>query len=129
MGVRVRRNFRFREIPTTPGRSAMRRVGEDIAADVRQRTASGRDADGAAFAPGADGEPVDLRDSGRMLDDLTVLEASDRGVKVGFKTERSARIAQYHETGTKHMPARPFIAMSRAMVERAVGLIKARLGK
>jgi len=107
----------------------MRQAGEMVAADIRERTASGRDADGRGFAPGTDGAPVDLRASGQMLDDLVVTEATDQRVRVGFKTDRSERIAALHESGTRNMPARPFVGVSRAMVERVMRLLKARMGK
>lgn len=107
----------------------MRAAGELVAADVRARTRAGLDADGQRFAPGADGDPVDLRASGQMLADLGVIEATDHGVKVGFKTERSARIAGYHESGTRTMPARPFVGLSRAMVDGVVRFLKQRMGK
>ena len=58
-----------------------------------------------------------------------IIEATDHGVKVGFATERLARLAALHESGTKHMPARPFLGLSRAMVDRVVRFLKARMGK
>lgn len=64
-----------------------------------------------------------------MLADLQLIEASDYGVKVGFRTERSERIARYHEEGTRHMPRRPFVGLTAATKDRIVRFLKQRMGK
>jgi hypothetical protein len=131
MKIRVRKNFTsrdlMRDISVSP--RTMREAGEQVAADIKQRTEQGRDAEGRAFARGATGEPVDLRATGQMLDDLVVTEVDAHRVRVGFRTERSAKLAELHEHGTSRMPARPFMRASAAAVARVVRLLKARIGR
>ena len=89
------------------------------------------DAEGRPFEPGAEGErrSICARAGPDAEPTCVVTEATDHGVKVGFATERLARLAALHESGTKHMPARPFLGLSRAMVDRVVRFLKARMGK
>jgi hypothetical protein len=107
----------------------MRRAGEQAANGIRERTRRGIDEDGRPFAPGADGQRVDMSASGRMLNDLTVLEATNYSLKIGFKTDPSARIAALHDAGTSRMPSRRFLGLSAAMVDGLVRFLKARLGQ
>lgn len=126
----MRRNFKFADLDREwHSTRAMRAAGQAVADDIKQRTTAGRAADGRAFERGADGGPVDLKATGQMLNDLVVIEATDRSVKVGFRTERSERIARYHEEGTKHMPARPFMRLGRAALDRVLRVFRERVGK
>lgn len=127
--VRVRRNFSRRDLlrDISISKRTMRAAGQQIAEDVRDRTRAGVDAEGRPFAPHEGeqaGERVDLADTGQMLRDLEVLEATEHGVKVGFRTARSERLAALHEQGTRHMPARPFLALSSATIERVMQILR-----
>lgn len=53
------------------------------------------------------GRPILVR-TGQMLADFGVTLATSTRATIGFMSGRSARIAQYHQSGTGRMPARPF---------------------
>lgn len=53
-----------------------RAVGQVIADQIRNRTLQGIGADGQSFGRGADGRPIDLYESGRMLNSLGVKSAT-----------------------------------------------------
>lgn len=121
--MKAYRNWTFREkvgVDRWGGETTMREIGNRIAVKVVQRTMSGRDETGAAFAPykttprfkygkGA----VDLYDSGRMLNDFNPVEVTSHRVRVGFNSARSREIAGYHMTGTWKMAQRRLIGMNR----------------
>jgi hypothetical protein len=112
MKLTVRRNFKFANIVDgLIDESAMREAGNELATKIKERTLRGLDEDGRRFEPTESGAPADLHASGRLLDDLGVVEASNRRVVVGFRTERSRRIAGYLQHGTSNMPARPFLGV------------------
>ena len=131
--VRVRRNWKRGDLATEAQLSShtTREAGErkDRRAPVRERTARGLDEEGHPFAGGADGQPVDLQATGQMLADLEVIEATETGVRVGFRTERSARLAALHEQGISRMPARRSSGLSEAMLKVVAQFIKTRDGK
>lgn len=78
--VAVRREGRLDLEVWTP--AASRQVGQAIADQIRTRTAAGINAEGVPFGRHPDGQPIDLRDTGRMLDSLGVKEASATGAIV-----------------------------------------------
>lgn len=122
--IRIRRNFRFKDIKTSPGRYAMQQVGTILAARTVARTRRGLDENNQSFAPYADGSsPVTLLDTGQMLRDYGPVEVTDKRVVLGFRTSRSEEIAVYHDRGTRRMPARPFLGVPRAWVQEARNIL------
>lgn len=128
--IRVRRNFTGRDLlrEIRVSEQTMREAGRRIADDIKAQTARGVDADGRVFAKTNDGSVPDLSESGQMIDDFGVLSADETGVRVGFRTERSARIAAFHEEGTSRMPRRSFVGVTAATLDRVVRFLKARMG-
>lgn len=97
MAVTVSRNFGpLAELPLT-NKELMREIGLLAREAIVRRTLSGTDADGVPFAPYSSGyaaqkaaelgsaSPVNLQVSGRMLQGIAVLEATDTKVTLGFK--------------------------------------------
>jgi hypothetical protein len=113
MGMKVRSTGRLANVRLRPTARVMREALQEAANSTRRRTASGLDEDGKPFAAGADGQPVDLSASGRMLDDYNVTSATETRGTLGFSTDRSARLAALHEQGTRYMPARRFLGLDR----------------
>jgi hypothetical protein len=117
--VRVRRNFTFTDAlrDEMPTEAAMRLEGQQIAADIKRRTASRLDEDGKPFTPKADGTPATL---GGLLDDLAVTEVTRNRVRVGFRTEDAEELGRFHQEGTRRMPARPFLGLSARQIDGVV---------
>ena len=114
----VRKNFRFENAlkDLTPTERDMRRAGEELAVKIENRTLSGRDENNQPFAPLAQPkygkDKADLHDTGQMFGDFGVVKATTKSVGLGFRTRRSERIADYHQAGTRNMPARPFLGVT-----------------
>ena len=63
---------------------------------------------------------VDLQGSGEMLRDYDVVETTDHSVKLGFTSERSSKIGELHDRGTKNMPARRWVGVPSRWVMAAL---------
>lgn len=95
-------------------------IGQRAVVSILERTEQGRGPMGTFFTPyaprtarlrarkGRKVNVVTLAYTGRMMASLTST-AQDGSVRLSFTDARSAVIAAYHQTGTKHMPARPFL--------------------
>lgn len=100
MGITVRRHFApLASVPLTTV-DLMRDVGEMVKLRILDRTVSGLDVDGQAFASYSEGYAkakaaerggilgsmarVDLQLSGEMLANMTVTAATEKSVTVGF---------------------------------------------
>lgn len=116
-GVRVRRNFYLRDIIKSPPVPAdfLRSQGNRLLAQVKQRTLATQDDRGSSFKPLSPqyakwkrarypGKPILVR-TGRMLGAL-VVRATSTMFKLEFDNPDAARIAGYHQRGTRKMPAR-----------------------
>jgi len=122
--VRVKSNFRMSELGRDLIREPdMRKAADEVIDKIKARTLAGTDETGRAFAPTATGAPADLRETGQLLADLAVLEATKHKVRVGFRTERSARVASYLQNGTSRMKARPFIGLPARWVDAFVARV------
>ena len=93
-------DIRIRTSDTGPVRLPnLRGVLDDIASDwtteIRQRTRSGRDADGRQMRRRADGSVSRLHDSGKMLASLRPT-VDDRGFKIAPTGTRNAIVARTH---------------------------------
>src|SRR5688572_13612575 len=91
----------------------MQKTGTDLRNRIVARTLSGRDEDNRRFTPYSPmyrrikgSSLVNLRLSGRMHDDLTVLRASRTGFLIGYRSQRSEQIALDHESGKGRLPVR-----------------------
>lgn len=117
---RIRRNFHLRDIVKSPPvpPSLMRGQAEALVRNIKARTLSGSDDKGRRFAPLSPaytkvkarthpGRPILVR-TGEMLADFGVVAATSTRAAIGFLSDRSRRIAGYHQSGTRRMPARPF---------------------
>lgn len=60
--------------------------------------------------------PVDLEDTGRMMESLTARIKNKKVVEVFFKGARNKKIARYHHTGTDKMNARPVLPIFKGQV-------------
>lgn len=146
MSVKVRSTgLKFDAIQlTTP--AVMTKLGKMAIEDITTLTEAGKDVSGRAFAPysesyaewkadyhgGSMGAKVgtgsvDLRVSGRMLEDMQIVEASNRKVVIAFASARSAELAFYHvESGAgRSRVIRDFFGLTPMFLRRAVSRIKA----
>ena len=94
-------DIRIRTSDTGPVRLPnLRGVLDDIASDwtteIRQRTRSGRDADGRQMRRRADGSVSRLHDSGAMLGSLRPTTVDDRGFQIAPTGARNAIVARTH---------------------------------
>ena len=65
--------------------------------------------------------------SGQMLDDISVVAVSFGRLVLGFLTDRSEKIAGYHETGNNILPRRRFFHISKNERKKIVQRIRIRL--
>jgi hypothetical protein len=136
---KVTRNFRFADIlkDVEPTESDMRRAGEDLADQIRERTTQGLDEDRRKFAPYAAstlarsakrsntrGPIVDLSDTGQMMADLGVVRASRKGFGLGFRTRRSEKLADFHTSGAGRLPVRRFLGIPQSWINDLIRRLK-----
>jgi hypothetical protein len=97
MGVVIRKSWRV-DLATLPwlDASVMEMVGKEVREVIVRRTLAGKDQDGAAFEPYSEGYAqrktdslgttrVDLAASGEMLDNLGIVDVTDRKVVLGWR--------------------------------------------
>ena len=97
MGVIVRKSWRT-DLAALPWLDAavMEMVGREVRDVIRARTLSGKDVEGAAFEPYSEGYAkrttegvgttrVDLYVSGEMLDNLAIVDVTNRKVVLGWR--------------------------------------------
>ena len=134
----VRRNFKFADIlkDVSPTEAYMRKLGEQLAVRIENRTLAGLDEDGKPFAPYSPEyqarkkygrSTVDLHLASEMFKDFGVVSATSKRVALGFRTERSERLAAYHEAGAGHLPVRKFLGVPAAWVRELLGPLGRRL--
>ncbi|MBT6045392.1 MAG: hypothetical protein HOG49_01105 [Candidatus Scalindua sp.] len=100
--------------------------------NIYKDTASGVDYRGAAFAPYAPATPksgsVDLRDTNKMLDSLTITAEKN---KAQLRVGRHTSIASKHISGGKRLPRRDFFGVSRKsigiIIDRVLGVLDKKL--
>ena len=112
-------DIRIRTSDTGPVRLPnLRGVLDDIASDwtteIRQRTRSGRDADGRQMRRRADGSVSRLHDSGKMLASLRPTTVDDRGFKIAPTGTRNVIVARTHQRSR-----RTFMGASPDQIEDA----------
>lgn len=113
-----------------PGRTAMARIGVDLAIKVENRTERGLDEQNRSFAPY---RPSTIREKGssrvnlrgahggsHLLDDLGPTRVTETSVRVGFSSPRNEEIAGYLTGGTSRMAARPFLDVPRQWIRDAL---------
>lgn len=103
----------------------LERLGEAARDAVIERTLSGRDVKGRMFAPysaayrrsGSEGSTVDLRDTGRMLANISVATDAEAGTAtLYFRDEPEAKKAAWHNSRGvgKERVVRRFFGLSRS---------------
>lgn len=121
-------NFKMsvRNIAAPPGfpPDVMRGIGRDLARQIRQRTKSGRDVNGIAFKPKADGSPSNLRDSGKMIASLRARRFWSRGFEIS-PSRKFQDLAARHQFGKGKYPKREWIGLSEQQINEAAERIKA----
>ena len=55
-----------------------------------------------------------------MFADFGVVQVSRNGLKLGFRTNRSATLAEYHETGAGRLPVRRFLGVPKSWIAELV---------
>ena len=145
MGVKIKGltklNSKLRRVGKAvaePSNADMLKIGFRVMDAIKQRTASGRDKDGRAFAPYADGTRRKkrgggwLHDTGRMMSAMTT-KANRGSVTVFFRGKGRKGIdenqkALVHQRGLGHMPQREFFGLTskdeRKIVERVLSPIR-----
>ena len=101
--------------------SQRERIGEDIIAKIKRRTAEGLDVNNspfAAYSPEYDKTgTVNLRVSGDMLEGLTVLSTGDGFIRIGFASsasnDKAAYIQQPRGKKVGRQPIRTFVGISQ----------------
>jgi phage gpG-like protein len=86
---------------------------------VKDRTEAGRDRHGNYFAKKKNGENADLKDTGKMLDDLQMRVVGD-SIEVSFSNISQEEKAKYHIRGTDKMPQRDFMGLTDADLDKIV---------
>jgi hypothetical protein len=147
--IKVSRNFKVEDLvrDLQPTESELRREGEALVDRVKQRTLSGRDENNRAFEPYAPATVaghgqrrgrggrfvsktlVTLKDTGEMLDDLQVVKVTRKGFGLGFRTKRSEKLAEYHESGAGDLPVRKFLGIPNAWVDEMMAKLQRRRGR
>ncbi len=86
-------------------RSTLDGIADDWTREIRQRTRSGKGADGRQMRRKADGSPATLRDSGEMLRSLQA-DVGDRRFEIAPTGARNIVVARTHQrTGRRFMGA------------------------
>ena len=105
-----------------PGRGGLRgimpKLAFDIARDIRDRTASGRDVDGRAFTPHPGGKRSDLRQTGQMVASFGIQKVTPNRIVLAPGGKHTAR-AYSNQTGEGNRPARPLDRREPAPCERS----------
>jgi hypothetical protein len=128
MAIKVKPTRAFTEAfeDLMPTAATMRAAGEELSVKIVNRTLDGVSETGAPFAPYAHGRSKfgrttpDLHQSGAMLSDLKVVEATKRRFRLGFASARARKLAALHTTGTVNMPARPFLGVDPRWIDDVV---------
>lgn len=123
MAIKVRRTYYLRDIIASKPlpSSFMRAQGQALIARAKRRTLSELDDHNRQFkalspayaktkARTHPGRTILVR-TGQMLDDWGLIAATGTMFRLGFTTDRSARIAGYHQRGTRRMPARRLLGI------------------
>ena len=122
---------------TTLPRSYLQALGRELVQTVLKRTAAGKDKNGQPFHPysaeyirsddfgltGKSASNVNLRLSGDMLADLSVLSARDGRIVIGFDSEEQRAKAHGHQTGKEgsgDLPVRDFLGISEQELAAAI---------
>ena len=100
-------------------RSVMPKLAFDIARDIRDRTAAGRDVDGRPFKRHPDGRASDLKQTGRMVASFGIQQVTPTRIVLAPGGKHTAR-ALSNQTGEGRRPARRWIGVSRRHVNEAV---------
>lgn len=105
----------------TPGADVMRKVGDAVLPKIIARTQSGLDENRRRFAPYAKdskkaGKTVDLTETFDMLSQMTVVKATPKTVRLGWKSRKLGTRAGFLHGGTENMPARPFVGITTQWV-------------
>jgi hypothetical protein len=146
MAVHVRsEGVRFDKLKLVDAK-VMREIGKLAVDEILRQTDAGRDYQGRAFKPYSEGYAdrkatyrggrlgadigtggVDLKVTGRMLNDLQIISTTPRKVVLGFVTARSAELAFYHvESGAgKSHVIRDFFGLTQRFLDEAVRRVKA----
>ena len=98
--------------------AALPDLAGDLAREVRDRTATGRDVAGRQFPRKANGEPSTLQDTGRMVESFRPREVSDSGFTLA-PAAAERRKAYMHQTG-RGVPKREWVGVDARQVDEAV---------
>jgi hypothetical protein len=139
--ITVSRNFRL-----TTGRAmsvtTAKECGLYLAAQIENRTRSGRDDLGKSFIEYSDDyakrvkhrkRPVDLVHTGKMLGDLGVVVATNTRIGIGFTSAEAEQRAEYHDGLAGHdgkrgsNPLRRFMGVQPSWITEVVRRIRTAL--
>ena len=118
------------------GKRLSNQIGTMVRNDIQSRIKKGKtDAEGNAWAPWAPSTAKArqkkgnaalglLFDSGALYKSITVNKT-----ETGFEVVSSSPYLKYLQFGTAHMPARPVMGMSKAVVQQVTELINKKLSE
>ena len=98
--------------------SELPRLADDLAGDVRRRTAQGRDVDGRRFARLKTGRPSTLQRTGKMVRSFQPREISDTGFTLRPGRAETARAA-IHQAGSRNLPKRRWVGVTDHQIDEA----------
>ena len=106
-----------------PGRGGLRgimpKLAFDIARDIRERTAAGRDVDGRPFTPHPGGKQSDLRQTGQMVRSFGIKRVTPTRIVLAPGGKHVAR-AYSNQAGEGNRPVRRWVGVSRKEIDRAI---------
>ena len=103
-------------------RSLLPRLGHDLAGEIVQRTAAGRDVDGRTFKRRADGRPANLTRTGDTLGTFGVKRVTDTRVTLASDPRHAFKGAA-NQTGEGDRPVRKWAGLSRKQLDRATARV------
>jgi hypothetical protein len=135
MGVKINRNFQFRDlIKGLTSEAMMKQEGKRLADDIERRTLSGRDENNRGFTPySADyakrkgSKKVNLTASGAMFDDFGVVRSTRSAFSLGFRSQQSQKKAVWHDTGAGSLPERHFLGVPESWIRGLMQRLRARV--
>jgi len=115
---------------------AIKTIAIDVYKDIQKKTATGKDVKGGRFTTYSkmtkklkrNSSVVNLRDSGDMLNDFKVRRKGKGTYQLGFSNSELRKRGQDHQNGTKKLPKRKWVGISKksrqAMNKTLVSAVK-----
>ena len=109
--------------PRRDYRRFLERLGRKWTREIRTRTQSGRSITGAPFKKYSPNTRktgrVNLLETGSMQKNMRV-NVSKKRIMISLPNERDSRIAMFHQFGTRFMPARPWLGLSKRQIAEGI---------